>query len=55
LKQEFILLQTGHVQQTQGQLLNLFLSVVEVQAVADTLGHTMAQVEAEQDSLLRDG
>jgi hypothetical protein len=55
LKQEFILLQTGHVQQTQDQLLNLFLSVVEVQVGLGTLGHTMDLVEAEQDNLLKDG
>jgi hypothetical protein len=55
LKQEFILLRTGHAQQTLDQLLNLFLSVAEVQAGLATLGHTMDLVAEEQDSLLKDG
>jgi hypothetical protein len=33
----------------------LFLSVAEVQADVDTLGHTMDLVAEEQDSLLKDG
>jgi hypothetical protein len=55
LNKEFILLQTGHAQQTRDQLLNLFLLVVEVQAVADTLGHTTVQAVVEQVNLLKDG